>query len=244
MNLSTLQAEIGRLLNDPSNTRWATDVLTSRINQAQQHIQGFTNAVKVTETLTPTANTQQVTLNSSTMDVLDVTFLRSDGNVISLPGLTRQELDYRYGNWRQFTAGVPFSWYYDASNQQLNLVPAPDSANAQTNGLTVLESRVPADLVNSTDIPFDSNNQMIPYHMAIVYWVVSQCWMDDGQPEALKKAAYFRTNDLTRPGAYEAEIKRINEKFDKPSGQSNNILWQKEGGRIGVSGPSKAFPLA
>lgn len=244
MNLSQLQSEIGRLLNDPNNLRWVASILTTRINIAQDEIQGFTNAVKVTETLTPLAGVQTITLNANTMDVLDGTVQDSSGNIKPLPIMSRQELDYRYSSWRQWTQGQPLLTWWDASNCQLNLVPTPDASNAVTNGITVSESRLPADLVNASDIPFDSNNQMVPYHMAIVHWVVSQCWIDDGTPEAMGKSKFHRSGDLLKPGMYESEIKRILDKFDKPTGQSSHILWQKEGGRIGAYGPSKALPLA
>ena len=54
----------------------------------------------------------------------------------------------------------------------MNLVPAPDAANAISSGLRVWEIQKPADLVNSTDVPFGSNTAMIPYHGAIVHDVV------------------------------------------------------------------------
>lgn len=244
MDLSDLQAEIGRLLNDPNNSRWIPDVLTSRINEAQAIIQGYTNAVKTKETLTPVASTATVSLDSDTMDIVRVVITRSNGDKFPLEGKTREDLDFDYPNWQQWTDGEPQTYFYDATNNQINLVPAPDAANAITNGLEVWEVRKPTDLSASVDVPFDSTNTMIPYHMAIVHWVVAQCWLDDGTPEAIAKSRAHRSNSLNSPGDFETQIKRILEKFDTPEDIPTGIKYQLQGGRVGSFGPSKSYPLS
>lgn len=243
MILSSLQAEIGRLLADPNNDRWSASVLTSRINEAQTEVQGLTNAVKTKETLTPVVNTRTVALDDDVLDIIRVDITRSDGRVEELPGISREELDFRYPNWQQETNGAPRLYFYDATLNQVNLVPKPDSANAITNGLFVWESRKPADLASASDVPFDSTTTVIPYHMSIVHWVVAQCWMDDGTPEALGKAKFHKSGDIDRPGQFELQIKKINARYDKPTDIPMNILWKPTGGRIGGSVPSKSYPL-
>lgn len=247
MLLSELQAEIGRLLNDPNNTRWTTDVLTKRINEAQTIVQGYTNAVKTLETLTPTANTAAVSLNAKTMDIYRVDIQRTNGDIFQLDGISRETLDFDYPNWMNLDPGEPKAWWYDATNQQLNLVPAPNSANAISNGLRVWEIRKPADLSNASDIPFDSNNQMVPYNMSIVHWVVAQCWMDDGTPEALAKARFHKSGVMTDNGAgqFEQQIMRILSRFDRPESVPETIKWQPTGGRVGATNyPTKGNPFA
>ena len=243
MTLTEIYEEVGRLLNDVGNTRWITATLLFRANQAATIIQNYANSVKITETLTPTANTAQVTLNAKTMDILRVTFVRSNGDRISKQGTSRFDLDFDFPNWENLDAGEPQTWWYDASNQQINLVPTPDSNNAITNGLEVLEVRTPAAMTTGTDVPFDSNNQMVPYHMAVVHWIVAQCWLDDGTPEALSKAQYHRSGSLDKPGQYEVHIKRLLDNFDVPEDAPTRIKWSPQGGRIGGWGPTKSNPL-
>lgn len=244
MNLSDLQAEIGRLLNDPSNQRWTTDVLTTRINQAQTIVQGYTNAVKTLETLTPVVDTATVSVNSGTLDIVRVRITRSNGDKEKLEGITVEELDFRYPNWENLGSGKPENYWFDATNAQINLVPKPDSTNAITNGLSVWEVRKPADLSSSTDIPFDSNSPMVPYHLSIVHWVVAQCWMDDATPEALGKSKFHKSGILERPGEFEKQIMRIREDFDMPVDIPARVLWKPQGGRVGSwSTPSKSYPF-
>lgn len=244
MNLSSLQAECGRLLNDPNNQRWTTDVLTIRINLAQTEIEGYTSAVKTSETLTPVVGVSALSINADTMGIVRASRTKATGEVVPFEGMSREELDFQYPNWKQIGNGEPITWFYDATNQTINLVPAVDAPNAITNGITVWEARKPADLVNSTDIPFDSNNQMIPYHIAIVHWVVAQCWMDDGTPEALGKSKFHKSGNMLKPGEYENQLGRIMAEFDVPEAVPERILWQPEGGRVGVwNFPNKSNPI-
>lgn len=244
MNLSEIQAESARLLNDPNFQRWPAATLTVRANIAQTKIQGATDAVKTSETLTPVVSTRTITLDADTMNLVRASKTKFNGAIVPFNGISREELDFRYPDWQQWQDGEPLFWYYDATNQQINLIPKPDATNAITNGITVWESRVPAPLVNSTDIPFESNNQMIPYHIAICYWIVAQCWLDDGTPEALGKSKYFMSGNMLNPGLYEKEVGRILSEFDVPEIVPDQILWQPEGARTGLNFPSKSYPLA
>lgn len=242
MTLSYIWNESGRLLNDPNNQRWTTSVLTERANKAQKIIQGYSKAIKTTETLTPTANTQAVSLNANTIDINRVTITRLNGDQFPLEGTTVDDLDIDYPNWRNIDAGEPRTWFYDGVNQTLNLVPKPDSNSAFTNALSVEEIRKTTDMTSSTDVPFDSNAEMEPYEDAIVAWVVSKCWADDGNAEALGKAKFFRSGSMSQPGEFEKELMRINSQFNNPKVPSR-IHWEKSGGRLNGWGPSKSDPL-
>lgn len=244
MNVSSMYAEIGRLLNDANNDRWSQSVLLTRMNLATTRILALTNAVKTKETLTATANTAAVQLATSVLDVIRVDINRTNGDWVKLRGFTRDQIDFEDPGWQQRTAGEPLGYWWDGTNQQLNLIPVPDAANAIASGLRVWEIQIPTDLANTNDVPFGSNTAMVPYHMAIVHYVVAQCWMDDGTPEGLSKSKFHRSDDFGHPGKFESEIKMIWKKFDAPEDIPNKILWRPEGGRaskIGVA--SKSNPL-
>lgn len=241
MNLSDLQSECGRLLNDPTNSRWSPAVLTSRINIAQQIIQGYSNAIKTRESVTVISGTGSYTINASTMDIIRIYKVYADGTAFPLRGINREEIDFLYPDWNNWLPGDPICFIYDATSQQVVLAPIPD---ANINLLSIYESRRPADLVNSTDIPFDSNNQMTPYHIAICYWVVAQCWMDDGTPESLGKAKFNRSGNMMSPGEFEKNLGRIMAEFDLAEAVPARVLWRPSGGRVGyLYNPSKSSPF-
>lgn len=245
MQVSDLYSEVGRLLGDPNNERWSQAVLLSRINLAQTKVLAYTNSVKTKETLTPVAATETVSVDSDVMDIIRVHIQRTDGSWFKLKPYFLEQLDFDYPNWQQIGDGEPAAYWWDGTNQQINLVPAPDSANAITDGLRVWEIQNPAALVNSTDVPFASNAAMIPYHMAIAYWVAAQCKLDDQTPEALAISRAFRSGLMDRPGEFEKEIKIINAKFDSPEDMPARILWKPQGGRLtkGGSVRTKSYPL-
>lgn len=248
MNVLEAKQEIGRLLNDPNNERWNSDVLIARINLAQKEIVGLTNCIKTqSTTYTPTANQETVEITTF-LDILDVTIQRSNGDVVPLIGISRQELDYRYPNWRQWDPGEPQYWWYaefqgSTNTQEMHLVPKPDANNAITDGLGISGVIAPRDVDEDSDSMFNGISVLDPYKMSIVHWVVAQCFLDDATPEAIAKSKVHRTGDMLRPGLYESQIARILQEFDRPSGKNSRILWKKEGGRIGSFGPSKAYPL-
>lgn len=246
MDRSALEAEIGRLLNDVNHDIWSTSVLDSRIDLAQTEINGYANAVKTKETLTPTASTAEVTVSALTIDIVRIRLTLPNGDKYPLEGMTRDELDFRYPNWENWSPGLPVAWFFDASNRNVILVPPPDTAHAISNALDVWEVRQPASLDDSTDVPFDNTSLMVPYHMAIVHWVVAQCWMDRGDPESLAKAKFHKSGILTGPGAgqYEYQLMRIIEKFDRPEDIPIRVQWKPQGGRIGGwNVRSKSSPL-
>lgn len=244
MQVSDFYEEIGRLLNDQNNDRWSTGTLLDRLNHAQTKVLAYTNALKTKETLTPTVSTAEVSLDSDVMDVIRVDIMNSSSEWKPLQGILRDQLDFESPNWQQMDDGEPIRWTWDGSNQQLILVPAPDSTWAQTDGLRVWEIQKPADMSATTDIPFSSNNALVPYHMALVHWVVAQCWMDDGTPEALQKSKFHRSDDFSRPGKFEREIQMIRQKFDAPEGIPARILWAPQGGRARMTGHiTKSNPL-
>lgn len=244
MNLQGIWEEAGRLLNDPLNDRWSQAVLTTRANEAQTIVQALTKAVKTKELLNPTADTQEVTVNTETLDILRVVLTLPNGDKKTIEGLSREELDYRYPNWENMESGEPGVYFFDASNAQINLVPKPDSTHAIASSLAVWEVLKPNDLASSADIPFDSNVPMVPYHLSVVHWVVAQCWMDDGTPDALAKSKFHKSGMLERPGEFEKQIMLIRADFDNPTDIPANILWRPQGGRLGRTNRlSKSNPM-
>lgn len=245
-DLSLIWSECGRILGDPNHDRWSTDILTTRANQAQREIQAYTNAVKTEANFTTTSGTAYVQLSTTTLDVLRVTKIFTDGSIRPLDGTTREELDFLYPDWNQWQSGEPLYWYFDtingATNARLYMVPAPD-ANVPT--LTVTYSRLPTDMSLSTDTAFDGNLLMSVHYWVIIHWVVGQCFMDDGTPEALTKSKFHRSGNMLNPGEYEKGLGRIMSQFDNASGAQSHILFRPKGGRTtNWYVPNKSNPLS
>jgi hypothetical protein len=239
MNLLQLQQECGRLLNDPNNTRWSKSILTTRLNQAQKEIVSYTNVLKIYGAVAITAGTGATTLDATVMEVQRVYITLTNGDNIPLVGISINELDYRYPNWQNLDSGQPTSYTYDHVTRNLTFIPRPDTDIT----LNMYHLINPADMSSDSDIPFDSNTPLTPYHISLVHWSVAQCWMDDGTPESLAKAMFHKTGDVSNPGQYELQLKRIMDKFDGSENIQTSVLWKPEGGRLGLWLPSKSYPL-
>lgn len=243
MNLGEIHAECGRLLNDTNNERWITDVLTIRANRSQTKVLGYTNAIKSTELIDVVASSAAYVLSDNVLDVLTVVLYDANGVAVRLTPIDRFELDFKEPNWRNYEAGTPRYYFWDATGNFVTLVPAPNYS--YTDGLRPRTVNVPADMSATTDVPFDANAYMVPYHMAIAHDVVADCWMDDGTPEALAKSKFHRSGLFERPGEFEKQIMRIREDFDAPTDVPSRILWRPQGGRVGRGGRvSKDYPFS
>lgn len=243
MNRSGLETEIGRLCGDPNHTRWSTGVLRDRIQLAQEEVQVLTGALQTIETLTPTAETFEVQLDSKVVDITRATLTDSDSDVYILEGRARRDLDYYIPNWENKDSGRPVEYSWDASNRNLLLIPKPSSTYAIADALKVWEVRTPATLTGDSSEPFDSNVLMRPFHMSIVHWVVAQNFMDDGDPASLVKSKFHKSNIMDSPGEFEKQIKKINAKFNSPISIPKRIKWRPQGGRLGGTQiPTKSHP--
>lgn len=245
MQRSEIDAEIGRLLNDTNHERWSTDILHTREEFAQQEVQTLTGAVKTTESLTPTADTNEVQVDSGVLDITRATWTDPDGNEYPLTFKSVEDLDFYRPNWRNETGNRPDTISYDASNRQVILIPAPTSADITTNCLKVWEVQTPDTLASDYSEPFDGNVLMRAYSMSIVHWVVAQCFMDEGNPEALGKAKFHKSNDIDRPGEFEKVIKKIKSRFNAPSAIPERIKYRPQGGLRGGNSrwPNHANPF-
>lgn len=243
---SEIEEEIGRLLSDPNHDRWSTATLRDRIEFAQTEVQALTGAVKTTETLTPTADTNEVTAANDVLDITRVTYVQPDGTELPLNGRSIEDLDFYVPNWRNLGSSLPTDYSWDASNRQIILVPAPSSEHISSDNLKVWEVQVPTALASDSDEPFDSNVLMRAYTMSVIHWVVAQCWMDDATPEALAKSRFHKSNTTERPGEFEKVIKKINAKFTNPSVIPARIKYMPQGGMRGGGSkwPSKSYPFA
>lgn len=233
------------MLGDLPHTRWPTDVIDARLELAQTEVQALTGAVKTVETLTPTVNTAEVLVNADTLDIVRATLTDSAGIIYPLEGRDREDLDFYEPNWPNLSPGKPATYFFDASNRQAILVPAPSAAYAIAGALKLWEVRIPAAMTGDSSVPFDSNVLMRAYQMSLVHWVVAICWMDNGDPESLGKSKFHKTNDMNNPGEYEKVLKMINAKFDSPSDIPARILGPyPQGGRRGIASRlSKSDPL-
>lgn len=245
MNFGQIKSEVGRLLNDPNNTRWSSQVILDRANEAQNEICVLTKAHRNRRNYTATAN--QAYIDIGNLDIIDITnasLTDSSGNIYPLEGITREELQYRYPDYQNWDAGAPRFYLFESLANRLFLFPTPDADHAVDSGTSLWTVIRPSDMDDDEDVPFDDDPGLYSFHMAIVHYVVSYCWMDEGTPEAITKSIFHRSGIEDRPGQYEKYLKMIKSLYDSVSDTRQRIQTKPQGGRLGRwLRPSKAYPF-
>jgi hypothetical protein len=119
---SELWAEEGRLLNDPNNERWTTSGAASAQQPGANRRSGLHQRRQDNRNPDPDRRGPR---SDGRLGHLGH-HARSDhvavGQKKIIEGINREELDYRYPNWENWTSGEPSLYWFDGSNAKINLV--------------------------------------------------------------------------------------------------------------------------
>ena len=232
MNLSSLQTEISRKLNDTAMDRWVAGTLLDRINHIQRDIVIRTKCLRDVGLDSVVAGTNEYALPTGYLDMLRVLV-----NGKEVGGVEKHELDMlAAGDWSLIN-GTPQQYYIDVDpdNSKIGLFPNPVAGDAGTNNLKMYYVRAPTDLSASTDIPFNigtatTSNLLVAHHMTIVYGAAAMCLEDNiADPSSKLKRDEFMME-------YERGLAKINDIFDNPSDQKMHMMggryWGGKSGEV------------
>ena len=110
-------------------------------------------------------------------------------NGVNLPELDLSQLDADTGNshW-DTTSATPTNYFFDRSSESVvGLYPYPSSSGAT---LKIFYYELPTDLSSDSDIPFDSDVRLYPYHDLLIYHVSYRILVQEGR---LDEAEQYRT---------------------------------------------------
>lgn len=192
MNLSQITSETRRLVRDTSGEsslqRWTDAILLERINQVQEEMAAFTGMLESQVDIAIVSGTSEYAFTSVVMAIKKAYYLDDNSVYIPLRKATITELDMIDPAWRDVT-GAP-SRYYIRDNY-IGLYPEPDVS--RTAGLRLEIVNRPTDLVNSGDIPFNSEYQFYFAHEGICFGTARLCMMDENKMDAVNmfESKYF-----------------------------------------------------
>lgn len=192
MNLLDINSYVRIFANDANKMKYQDTFFTTLANEAQKDIVMTTNCLKCA-----TPYSFDTVIDQATYTLPDnILKIDYDGGTAYYDGtrtnrldlVTRQYLDNYEGNWRDALKGTPLFYYMN--NQLLGLYPKPDTA--VVNGIIIYYIVKPTDLVNDTDIPFNSNRMLDTYHIAIPYFMLWKI----AEIERLEIAPYYQQQYL------------------------------------------------
>ena len=171
-----------------SHTSKYTDaVLIAKMNQVQREICRLAMPIYASQFMATTAGVQEYSISSDTEKIDKISFLLQSGttNYQKLTFSTIQSLDTDRGiNWENLPAARPMNYYLKSG--VFGLVPAPSSSYSYASAMHIYYYQIPTNMVNYSDLPFNSIVWLQDYSNAIVEGVVWKCkkekgmsWQDD-----------------------------------------------------------------
>lgn len=181
-DLTSILAEVRRIVRDTnsSNYRWTDAILTERTNAIQNYVCVKTLCVQGRTYLTTTASTREVSISSDCLAILRAAYYIT-GSTEAYKKLIWTSIggqDYQSNTWQNFGEGLPTEYYKRAG--YIGLKPVPSSTYAGSNKIQLDYSVMASSLTSGTDIPFNSEVYLYPYHDALVYGVAALCFWDMG----------------------------------------------------------------
>ena len=161
--------------------RWSDDILNKRINIVQEEIASLTKCIVNRSTnVALIANQREYILPDDALNIIRVAFwiTGSTASHKSLEWRSIGGLDNEMPFWETLAGGIPLKYYQ--RGKYIGLVPPPSSSYAATGNLKIDYVARPQPLSNDSDIPFNSDPYLYPYHKLIVLGVAIMCFTDDG----------------------------------------------------------------
>lgn len=193
MDVSAFYTLIGDLTNDPAHDRYTTSQILTVMNNVLDEWNLEAAVLKDTVTLTTVAGTRSYLL--STLTGTPVRFDRVTHLGIELERRDKSWFDlYASDDWSDDT-GTPKMYYINVSDpdlQNIYLYPTPQDADAGAN-LVVEYVKRQDTLTATTDIPFNSNTLLYPYHHGIAYRASALLLLRDPTPDARFKASGYQS---------------------------------------------------
>lgn len=188
MDLSTLQADIARLCNDPNYDRYSVSAINQELDNTQNQWNVEAKIIKDTVTLTVVAGTSQYALSG--LGGVPISFPRATHKGLLLNKRDKSYFDLYAGSGQDWTTiqGTPKDFLIEATDpavQYVTIFPVPQSEDAGAN--LVIEFIVAhTPMAIASDTPFNASPETAPYHYGLSYDVASRLLIND--PDQLNRA--------------------------------------------------------
>jgi hypothetical protein len=185
MSLADLRDEIRLKINDTQTDtllrHWSDTQLNSRINIIQEQIANLTKCHKDRARITPVVSQVEYNLldiSTNCIKTYRVSYRQSTALPYkTLTYVTEYGLDVDLPSWDTTPAGIP-SRYYERG-MFIGLIPA--SSSTVPNGISIEFYSKPNGLISDTDVPFNNDPTLFPFHEIIVWGVARMCKEDESK---------------------------------------------------------------
>lgn len=180
LDFATIRTLSRALARDPIPTSGAPRIsevmVSSYTNIAMQEIVSYTWCLEDTVSYSTVVGQREYTLPS---DFIAIQRLTIDNTLITATSISK--LDINDSSWvANITTGTPSKYYLNPGLDVFGFDSIPSTTTDHVISINYIKQ--PPMLVNDTDIPFDSQNRLTPYHYTICLWVASMMCYTDNRP--------------------------------------------------------------
>jgi len=194
--LSQLRDDIRSQLKDnnptETNRRWSDTLLNFRINQIQTNISEETRCLIARISTHTIANQREYNFPS---DMIAPIRLAYHIHGSTPPAYKKLEfyiiggLDNENANWENLSAGLPTKYY--EFGDKYGLHPKPSAVYTSTYAVQIDYYQRAADMIADSDIPFNGDVLLYPFHKLLILGVVIWCRGDQGMPSPDLETKYY-----------------------------------------------------
>ena len=194
MDLSTLQALIGDLTNDPMHDRHSLAQINTELDISQSQMNVEAKILTETTTLTIVAGQSQYALTD--LGGVPISFTRVTHKNLLLQKKSKAYFDLYFGgsDWT-LTPGTPVYYFIEATdpgNQFITVFPVPGDGDTGANLIVeFIEEHTP--MSSSTDTPWNASPETAPYHYVLAYSVASRLLIRDPNPTNAQKVIPYKS---------------------------------------------------
>jgi hypothetical protein len=188
LNVSDIRTIIRRNMRDSdlSNPRYTNAVILDLMNEAQSEINNQSLLSHSPTTYILTAGTSYYNVPTDFMSPDEVYFKKNTGETIRIFGIEQNKLYVSKPDWDRTKGEPTMYWVSDASYsvitatapKRISFIPVP--TNLSTGTVTMWYFTTCQTLVNDSDIPFNGQYELLPYHYTIVNYVTMRLKIIDG----------------------------------------------------------------
>jgi hypothetical protein len=182
MDWAGILAQVRMLEKDNVSTayRWTDQELLDRANMIQDDMCAKTFLLQKRYYISTSSGTQEYRLPSDCIKILRAGYM-INGSTDAYKKLTFVTIagkDSADSNWQNKADGLPLEYY--RRSDYVGLIPAPSASYYGTDYLQVDYVVRASSMSATTDIPFNGDYTLYPFHQAIIYGICALCEWEKG----------------------------------------------------------------
>ncbi len=188
LTLSEIRTDIRRNVRDTDATsrRFSDTLLNTLINEVQRDVNNQTWVVEASTSYVLTAGTTFYSLPSDFIAAKRAIFTLNSGSKIQLREDSEKGVVDGSPDFERSSAGAPIRYFVRQSKSggtalQISYLPVPTSASTGTIRVDYVVQ--PTDLSSDSDVPFEGQLHLLPYHQALSYGVTMRIKLWKGEVE-------------------------------------------------------------